>query len=144
MRSPLPLDLPVESCSGGRPAVDDQPRLPFGEDEDGAAGNECGVCAGRLRRIEALLERLVGREATQEYYSTADAAFLLGRSDYTVREWCRLGRVHAEKRACGRGPSRDWKIAHAEIERVRAEGLLPRAREDRGLRERRESGRIPR
>ncbi len=48
-----------------------------------------------------------------------------GRADWTVREWCRLGRVHVEKRVCGRGSSKEWMLSHDELQRIKAEGLLP-------------------
>jgi hypothetical protein len=38
---------------------------------------------------------------------------------------CRLGRVRAEKKKSGRGPASEWLISHAELTRVRNEGLLP-------------------
>lgn len=79
----------------------------------------------RLDRIEAALATLVERQATREWYSTEEAAKALGKAEFTVREWCRLGRVHAEKRASGRGRSKEWIISHAELERVRNQGLLP-------------------
>ena len=79
----------------------------------------------RLARIEELLTGLIEKQPVQEHYSTSDAAALLGKAEFTVREWCRLGRVYAEKRACGRGSTREWMIAHEEIERIKSEGLLP-------------------
>lgn len=80
----------------------------------------------RLSRIEEMLESLLGHtSATREFYSTSEVASLLGRAEFTVREWCRLGRILAEKRACGRGFSKEWMISHDEVERVRNEGLLP-------------------
>lgn len=82
--------------------------------------------ADRLERIERTLLQLVRERVVQEYYSTADVAKILGKSDFTVREWCRLGRVYAEKRPCGRGNSKEWMIAHDELERIQSEGLLPR------------------
>lgn len=81
----------------------------------------------RLDRIEDLLHRLLQTRVEQEYYSTADAARILGKADFTVREWCRHGRVHAEKRPCGRGNSQEWMISHEELERIQSEGLLPLA-----------------
>ncbi|HIF30281.1 MAG TPA: hypothetical protein EYG03_00770 [Planctomycetes bacterium] len=61
----------------------------------------------------------------QRFYSTADLARKLEKSEFTVREWCRLGRVYAEKRRCGRGNKREWMISHEELDCIRSEGLLP-------------------
>jgi hypothetical protein len=79
----------------------------------------------RLDRIEAMLRTLIEQRTVKDYYTTAEAAEILNRAEWTVREWCRLGRVHADKRACGRGTSQEWIISHAELERIRNEGLLP-------------------
>lgn len=84
--------------------------------------------AARLDRIEALLIALVGERAVKEWYSTAEVAAALGRAEFTVREWCRVGRVRAEKKKCGRGPASEWIVSHAELTRVRNEGLLPSPR----------------
>ena len=64
----------------------------------------------------------------KEWYSTAEVAAILGRAEFTVREWCRLGRVRAEKKKCGRGPASEWIVSHEELTRVRNEGLLPDVR----------------
>jgi hypothetical protein len=82
----------------------------------------------RLQRIEALLAALVEQRTVKEWYSTAELAAILGRAEFTVREWCRLGRVRAEKKKCGRGPASEWIVSHEELTRVRNEGLLPDAR----------------
>lgn len=82
----------------------------------------------RLEKIESLLASLVEQRVTKEWYSTAEAAAILRRAEFTVREWCRLGRVRAEKKKCGRGPASEWLISHAELTRVRNEGLLPDVR----------------
>lgn len=79
----------------------------------------------RLERIEAVLQMLVRQQTIKDWYSTDEVAEVLGKSSFTVREWCRLGRVHAKKRPCGRGTSQEWIIAHAELQRIRTEGLLP-------------------
>jgi hypothetical protein len=78
-----------------------------------------------LDRIEAALNSLVEQRIPKAWYSTAEAARVLGRAEFTVREWCRLGRVKAEKRRCGRGRSQEWMIPHAELLRYQNEGLLP-------------------
>ena len=57
----------------------------------------------RLERIEAKLDEFLEQRRVQDFYSTADVARILDKAEFTVREWCRLRRVHAEKRACGRG-----------------------------------------
>jgi hypothetical protein len=82
----------------------------------------------RLARIELLLAALVEQRTVKDWYSTAEMAAILGRAEFTVREWCRLGRVRAEKKKCGRGPASEWIVSHEELTRVRNEGLLPDAR----------------
>lgn len=79
----------------------------------------------RLSKIEASMEMLVEQRTIKDWYSTADAAKILGKAEFTVREWCRHGRVHAEKRECGRGKTQEWIISHEELTRVRNHGLLP-------------------
>ena len=79
----------------------------------------------RLDRIETLLRDLVTERTVKDWYTVAEAAEILGKAEFTVREWCRLGRVYASKRACGRGLSQEWIIAHEELTRIRNEGLLP-------------------
>jgi len=79
----------------------------------------------RLTRIETALAALIEQRQVQDWYDTTTAAKILGRSAYSVREWCRLGRVHAEKRSCGRGTSKEWMISHEELMRIKSEGLLP-------------------
>ena len=79
----------------------------------------------RLDRIESLLEGLIQQRTVKDWYTIAEAAEILGKAEFTVREWCRLDRVHAQKRACGRGRAREWMIAHDELLRIQNEGLLP-------------------
>lgn len=79
----------------------------------------------RLARIEQALDLLVRQRTVKEWYSTAEVARLLGKAEFTVREWCRLGRVKAEKKKCGRGVAGEWIVSHEELTRVRNEGLLP-------------------
>jgi transposase len=79
----------------------------------------------RLEKIEALLASLVEQRTVKEWYSTSEVAAILGRAEFTVREWCRLGRVRAEKKKSGRGPASEWIISHGELTRIRNEGLLP-------------------
>ena len=80
----------------------------------------------RLERIEAILSTLVERQTVRYWYSTEQFAQLAGKSEFTIREYCRLGRLKAEKRRSGRGAHPAWVISHAEWQRFQREGLLPR------------------
>jgi transposase len=79
----------------------------------------------RLDRIEAAIQSLVEQKTVKEWYSVEEVATRLGKAEFTVREWCRLKRIHAQKRAYSRGPHAEWMISHAELVRIQSEGLLP-------------------
>jgi hypothetical protein len=79
----------------------------------------------RLDRIETLLAKLVEQQRVQEWYSTADVAKILGKAEFTIREYCRLGRIHARKQTSGRGAHACWTLSHEELLRIQREGLLP-------------------
>ena len=83
----------------------------------------------RMAAIENTLAELhamvANPEPQRDWYTVAEVAQKLSRADFTVREWARLGRIYASKRACGRGPTQEWIISAEEVERIRNEGLLP-------------------
>src|SRR5207244_3996282 len=79
----------------------------------------------RLDSIETMLVALVERQTVRDWYSTDEFARVVGKAEFTVREWCRLGRVRAEKRKSGRGAFPAWVVSHAELLRYQREGLLP-------------------
>lgn len=64
---------------------------------------------------------LVNQRTVKEVYAPSEVAEMIGRSEYTVREWCRKGQVQAVKAPNGRS----WLIPHAELTRLRNHGLLP-------------------
>jgi hypothetical protein len=77
-----------------------------------------------LQEVKAMLAVLVARQQVREFYSVEEFAQLLGKAVFTVREWCRLGRIRAEKRLSGRGAFPAWCISHDEWLRYQREGLL--------------------
>jgi transposase len=79
----------------------------------------------RLRRLEELYTILADRQTVKASYTVEEVSKIICRSKFCVREYCRKGRVHATKAACGRGRSREWRISHQELQRLRNEGLLP-------------------
>jgi transposase len=79
----------------------------------------------RLEKIEAMLAVLVERQTVREWYTTEQVAQLVGKAEFTVREWCRHGRLNAEKRMSGRGGYQAWVVSHSEVLRYQREGLLP-------------------
>ncbi len=81
----------------------------------------------RLEKIEAMLGALIERQPVREWYSVEQFSRLVGRSEFTVREWCRLGRIQARKKESGRGAFAEWAVSHAELQRYQREGLLRHA-----------------
>jgi len=79
----------------------------------------------RLQRIESMLVVLVERQTIKNFYEVEEFAKSVGKSSFTVREWCRLGRIRAEKKLSGRGAYARWVVPHAELLRYQKEGLLP-------------------
>ena len=85
-------------------------------------GEEMNAILERLERIERLI---VEQKSVKEWYGTEEFARLVGKAEFTVREWARLGRINAEKRKSGRGAFAAWVISHQELQRYQREGLLP-------------------
>jgi hypothetical protein len=81
--------------------------------------------AERLDRIESLLASLVERQTVRDYYTIEEFARLVGKAEFTCREYARLGRIHAQKRQSGRGAHAAWVVSHTELMRYQKDGLLP-------------------
>lgn len=79
----------------------------------------------RLTSIESALKQLLERQTIKDWYTTEEFAHLVGKAEFTVREYCRHGRLNAEKRQSGRGAHPAWVISHQELLRFQREGLLP-------------------
>jgi hypothetical protein len=92
--------------------------------------NDINLVLEKLDRIESSLGYLLQEKRTapvleKEWFSTHEVAEILQKTAWTVRQWCRMKRVNAQKRLCGRGPASEWMISRDELQRIRNEGLLP-------------------
>jgi hypothetical protein len=76
-------------------------------------------------KFNEFLARLDGPRQARESYKVPEVAKMLGKGEYTVREWCRLGQINATKRSEGRGAARLWNISADEVARYKDKGLLP-------------------
>lgn len=94
------------------------------EVQDTQRGEGAGLL-DKLARIEQKLDRLLSEKTLKPWYTTAEVAERYGKKLYTVREWCRLGRLNAEKLSHGRGSEGEWRVSQEELLRYSREGLLP-------------------
>jgi hypothetical protein len=79
----------------------------------------------RLEKIEAMLLTLIERQQVREFYTVEEFARMVGKAAFTVREYCRLGRLNGTKSGTARGAFQSWTISHEEYLRFQREGLLP-------------------
>jgi hypothetical protein len=75
--------------------------------------------------MEALLGELIRQRTAKSWYTVDEIAAILGKAPFTVREWCRHGRVHCRKNNNGRGKYQSWVVSHEEVLRIQREGLIP-------------------
>lgn len=80
------------------------------------------VLSQQLLRV---YEIVAAKVTVKDSYTTTELAHILNRRPYTVREWCRLGRVNATRTHAGRGEVEEWRVSHQELQRIQNEGLLP-------------------
>ena len=73
-----------------------------------------------IRRLDRIERLILDQKAIREWYSTEEFAAMVCKAEFTVREWCRHGRISAS-----RGGSCAWAISHEEFLRYQREGLLP-------------------
>jgi hypothetical protein len=78
-----------------------------------------------LKELKSMVAILVDRQTIKDFYEVDEFAKLVGKAAFTVREWCRHGRVKAQKRLSGRGAFSGWVISHTELLRYQREGLIP-------------------
>lgn len=118
-----------ESAAPKRPGKSEPP-APGAPGDVGLLLANLADLGNSIKRIEETMhelhEQVFKRHvAEKESYTTAEVAKLLGKRPFTVREWCRLGRVNATKTHAGRGVDDEWRISAAELRRVQNDGLLP-------------------
>ena len=78
-----------------------------------------------LTAIVEVRDLLVSQRTVKDWYTTDEVAKILGRAEFTVREWARNGRINAEKKGSGRGKYQSWVVSHIELLRFERDGLLP-------------------
>jgi hypothetical protein len=78
----------------------------------------------RLEELRSMVLLLVERQQAREWYTTEEFGLAVGKAEFTIREYCRLGRLRAVKRQSGRGKYPQWVLSHEELQRYRREGLL--------------------
>lgn len=86
------------------------------------------VVREQLQRIESQLRLLVTsheRGLEKEFYTVKELALRTGRAEFTVRAWCRTGRVRATRVRGPAGMLGAFKISRDEVARMEKEGLLP-------------------
>ena len=85
------------------------------------------------KKLDSILGLLESRPATmtlpevapRSFYKVEEVAKILDRTPYSVREWCRHGRIHAKKQSASFRGAERWQIAAEELNRYRNFGLLP-------------------
>jgi len=124
----------TESETDGPQVLEEQNQVET--DAEPSIEQRMSFLENELAEVKAMLEQLLkgqqellrsARGINQDSYSIEELASMLGKAPFTVREWCRLGRINATKRKGGRGNAAEWNVARHEIERYLSEGLLPRA-----------------
>jgi hypothetical protein len=78
-----------------------------------------------VRKLRRQLQDQADNAVEKEFYSTKEAAKILKRRPFTVRQWCNLGRIDAAKAEGGRGKFGEWLIPLPEIRPIKSEGLPP-------------------
>ena len=78
-----------------------------------------------LRNFERLVKRIEAAQSEQKWFTVSEAAGLLEKSPYTIREYIKQGRLNAVKHCRdglpdGAGGKGEWRISRDEIERFRS------------------------
>ena len=101
------------------------PNLSKPMSESFSMKNQLILMEQRQEILITMVTALFKKQTVKDWYTTDEFAELVGKAEFTVREWCRNGRIHGEKQGSGRGASKAWVISHAELQRFQKEGQLP-------------------
>ncbi len=79
-----------------------------------------------LDRLDQLSAKPTTDTTSKEFLTTEEFADRVGlRSDRTVRDYLKTGRLNGIKQKSGRGRSQRWVLPVEEVTRYHREGLLP-------------------
>src|SRR5262249_49036591 len=65
-------------------------------------------------KLDSILGILADPNRRRESFTVEEVATMLGKAPFTVREWCRNGRINATKRLQKRGGAELWNISAEE------------------------------
>jgi transposase len=74
-----------------------------------------------LERLDRI-ERAQAISAVKESYTTTEAAERLGRSNWTVRQWCNKGQVEGAYKVHGKGRTGEWRLTHEAVAALQNRG----------------------
>ena len=75
-----------------------------------------------MAKLVAIEQKLVAFAKPKSYYTIAESAEFLNKTEYTVREYCKSGKLLAEKANVFSGMHQQWRIAYDELLRFIREG----------------------
>ncbi len=77
------------------------------------------------KRLVELVESLLKQSKLtiqKEAYTTKEVAERLERAEWTVRQWCNLGKVPEAYKVHGKGRNGEWRIPHEAVVRIQNKG----------------------
>jgi hypothetical protein len=110
--------LPRPEGAFPTPKFPEPPPVPLPAEKGEGSGDTVVSALAEIRDL------LVSQRLVKDWYSTDEVGKILGKAEYTVREWCRQGRIRAEKKGSGRGRYQSWVVSHDEVLRYQKHGLL--------------------
>jgi excisionase family DNA binding protein len=75
-----------------------------------------------MEKLEAIERKLALLIQPKTYFTITEAAEFLKKTEYTVREYCKQGELHAVKANVSSGMHQQWRIAYDELLRFLREG----------------------